>query len=215
MSFYARRPSQLLGQLTADLFMIAWIVLWWIAGRAASVRSMRSPPPPARPPRRPGSCPTRSGARRPGRPGARPRSELRKPIDDAAGSLQSVITATDQQVATIERRPAARLAGVLHPGLILLVIWLPARVRFFRRARAAQRFLDAQADLDLFALRAMAAQPMHLLAKISDDPVQRWRQGDRQVINSLAALELRRSGLATTGLLRSRVAALPHPRMNP
>ena len=27
MSFYARRPSRLLGQLTADLFMIAWVVL--------------------------------------------------------------------------------------------------------------------------------------------------------------------------------------------
>ena len=81
------------------------------------------------------------------------------------------------------------------PVLILVVIWLPARIRFFLRARAAQRFLDAQADLDLFALRAMVAQPMHVIAKISDDPVAAWRRNDRQVINALAAVELRRSGL--------------------
>ena len=83
----------------------------------------------------------------------------------------------------------------LIPVLIVLLIWLPARIRFFLRARAARRFLDAQADLDLFALRAMVAQPMHVIARISDDPVAAWRRGDRDVIRALAAIELRQSGL--------------------
>jgi hypothetical protein len=197
MSFYARRPSLLLGQLTADLFMIAWVVVWWIAGRGTerTVNSVAAPARSTGDAARQLSDQVRQAADQASRvPGLG--SELRKPFDDAAGSLQGVITATDQQVASIER--TASLLGwlvFLIPVLGLLVIWLPARIRFFLRARAAQRFLDAQADLDLFALRAMVAQPMHVIAKISDDPVAAWRQGDRQVINALAAVELRRSGL--------------------
>jgi hypothetical protein len=112
------------------------------------------------------------------------------------GSLQSIIDAADDQVAAVER--AASLLGwlvFLIPVVLLLVLWLPARIRFFLRARAAQRFLDADADLDLFALRAMVGQPMHVIAAISDDPVAAWRRGDREVIRALAGIELRRTGL--------------------
>ena len=107
---------------------------------------------------------------------------MRKPFDEAAGSLVDVIAAADEQVEAIER--AGLLLGWLVfviPVVILRVVWLPARIRFFLRARAAQRFLHAQADLDLFALRAMAAQPLHVIARISDDPVAAWRRGDREV----------------------------------
>ena len=52
------------------------------------------------------------------------------------------------------------------------------------------------ADLDLFALRALSHQPLHVLAKISDDPAGAWREGDRSVIARLADLELRDCGLA-------------------
>jgi hypothetical protein len=64
-------------------------------------------------------------------------------------------------------------------------------------------FLDTLADLDLFALRAMAAQPLYVLAEISDDPVTAWRSGDREVINKLAELELRRDGLRLPDTLRA------------
>jgi hypothetical protein len=36
---------------------------------------------------------------------------------------------------------------------------------------------------------------MHKLAKISDDPVTAWREGDTAVITRLADLELRSTGL--------------------
>jgi hypothetical protein len=81
------------------------------------------------------------------------------------------------------------------PVLFAVLIWVPRRIRFARRARAAQKFIDNAADLDLFALRAMANQPMHKLAKISDDPVTAWRDGDAEVIAQLAGLELRTTGL--------------------
>lgn len=197
MSFYARRPWRLLGQVTADLFMIGWIVLWWFAGRATerTVNAIATPARSTGEAARSLSDQVRSAADQAGRvPGLG--GDLRRPFDEAAGSLQGVIAAADQQVISIER--TGWLLGwlvFLIPVLVLLIIWLPARIRFFLRARAAQRFLDAQADLDLFALRAMVAQPMHVIAKISDDPVAAWRRGDREVINALAEVELRRSGL--------------------
>ena len=51
------------------------------------------------------------------------------------------------------------------PVLFALLIWFPRRLSFIRRATAAQKFIDNAADLDLFALRAMANQPMHKLAR--------------------------------------------------
>jgi hypothetical protein len=68
-------------------------------------------------------------------------------------------------------------------------------VRFARRAGAARRLVDAAPHLDLFALRAMAHQPMHVLARISDDPAGAWRRGDRDVIRALATRELASVGL--------------------
>jgi hypothetical protein len=81
------------------------------------------------------------------------------------------------------------------PVAMVVALWLPRRVRFYRQAKASQAFLDSTADLDLFALRAMASQPLYVLAAVSDDPVKAWRSGDRRVIDELAALELRRNGL--------------------
>ncbi len=83
----------------------------------------------------------------------------------------------------------------LVPVTVVLLWWLPRRIRFMVRARADQRFLDSNADLSLFALRAMTSQPLHVLAKISGDPVTAWRSGDARVINRLAEVELLRSGL--------------------
>ena len=84
-----------------------------------------------------------------------------------------------------------------------MAFWLPRRIRFYRQARASQVFLDALPDLDLFALRAMAAQPLYVLAEISDDPVTAWRSGDRAVINQLAEIELKRNGLRMPDTLRA------------
>jgi hypothetical protein len=41
----------------------------------------------------------------------------------------------------------------------------------------------------------MVGQPLHVIAKISDDPMGAWRPGDQEVIAALVAAELRRSGL--------------------
>jgi hypothetical protein len=49
----------------------------------------------------------------------------------------------------------------------------------------------------------MAAQPLYVLAEISDDPVKAWLARDREVINKLAELELKRDGLSIPDTLRA------------
>jgi hypothetical protein len=122
--------------------------------------------------------------------------QLRAPVDGAANAAARLAEAGREQAHAVEQL-AYLLAGVTIalPVLFALLIWVPRRIRFARRAKAAQQFIDNAADLDLFALRAMANQPMQRLAKISDDPVTAWREGDSTVIARLADLELRSSGL--------------------
>lgn len=129
--------------------------------------------------------------------------QLRSPVDGAAAAAGKLAEAGRDQAHAVEQL-AYVLAGVTIglPVLLVLLIWLPPRIRFSRRARAAQKFIDSDADLQLFALRAMANQPMHKLAKISDDPVTAWREGDAAVIGQLANLELRSTGLRAPAQLQ-------------
>jgi hypothetical protein len=122
--------------------------------------------------------------------------QLRAPIDGAASAAARLAEAGRDQAHAVEQL-AYLLAGMTIglPVLFAVLIWLPRRIRFSRRATAAQKFIDNAADLDLFALRAMANQPMQRLAKVCDDPVTAWREGDSAVIAQLADLELRSSGL--------------------
>lgn len=118
------------------------------------------------------------------------------PFREVAGVGTSIEDAGTQLVAAVTH--LATVLGwvtALVPILIVGSIWALLRGRFVRRASAAQRFIDSAADLDLFALRAMATQPMRKLALISDDPSGQWRKGDPDTIRALALLELKDSGL--------------------
>jgi len=197
MGVYAARPARMIRQLLSDLFVVGWAVGWGVV--AVLVRQAVAVL--ATPAREAARTATRlaadftdaatESAKVPG-----VGDQLRRPFDSAAATLGTVIAAANQQVETIDR--LALLIGWLVfaiPVAVVIAFWLPRRVRFYRQARAAQHFIDSSADLDLFALRAMATQPMHVLAAVSDDPVAAWRTGDRAVINELAELELEHSGL--------------------
>ena len=197
MRIYAQRRGQLAGQVAGDVAVLVWTMVWAVVAFAVSgaVAALAGP---ARETARTardlagqfGDAATQA-AQVPGLG-----EQLRQPFDAASGSLGDLVATADRQAATIER--LATVSGWLVFGIpvaTVLLVWLPRRVRFVRRARAAQRFIDGAPDLDLFALRAMANQPMHVLAAISDDPVRAWRSGDRQVIDALAAVELRQTGL--------------------
>lgn len=118
------------------------------------------------------------------------------PFDKAAAASTSLAEAGRAEVRAVERLAFwLGLVIALIPILVVSVRYLPARVRFVREATAGQRFIDAQADEELFALRAMAHQPLHVLARISHDPVGAWRHGDRRTTRALAALEMCSVGL--------------------
>ena len=118
------------------------------------------------------------------------------PFRSAAGVGSELEQVGNDLVSAVERLALVlAVTTALVPVLIVGLVWLVLRLRFVRRASAAQRFIDAAPDLDLFALRAMANQPMPRLAKVSEDPAGAWRRGDPDVIHALALLELRECGL--------------------
>ncbi len=84
------------------------------------------------------------------------------------------------------------------PILVVVAIWVWRRARFWRLARVTAALVDADADLDLFALRALVHQPVHRLARISADPAEAWRRREPAVLRQLAELELGSAGLAVS-----------------
>jgi hypothetical protein len=127
--------------------------------------------------------------------------EVAGPFDQMSSASEALAAAGRSQV-TVAHRVAWTLgiSVAAIPILTVGVFYLPRRWRFAREATAATRFVDAAEDLDLFALRALARQPMHALAKISDDPAGAWRARDPEIVTALAALELRDCGLSISAL---------------
>lgn len=118
------------------------------------------------------------------------------PFDSAAAASDSLAGAGTASVRAVQRLAFwLGLAVAVIPILWLGQKYLPGRVRFVVDSTAAQRLMDGSPDLELFALRAMTTQPLHVLARVSADPAGAWRRGDQDVITALAALELRASGL--------------------
>jgi hypothetical protein len=118
------------------------------------------------------------------------------PFDKASAASAALAGAGRDEVAAVERLSWVLGTSIgLIPILVVLAFYLPGRWRFIREATAGARFVDASADLDLFSLRALAKQPMHVLAKVHDDPAGAWRARDADVVRALAELELREFGL--------------------
>jgi hypothetical protein len=134
--------------------------------------------------------------------------QVRAPFDGAGGAAEQIALAGEAQVHAVQSLAFwLGLAVGAIPVLIVVAIYVPLRWRFVREATACRRFADSTGDLDLFALRAMAHQPLHRLARISDDPAGSWRRGDTRVVRELAALELRDAGLAVPDLSRREGAS--------
>jgi hypothetical protein len=119
--------------------------------------------------------------------------DLQGPFGRLAGVGQTLADAgaTQQQVV----HQLALWLGVLVaavPVAALLVAWLPRRVGWMREAGAASRLRLAGADLELFALRAVANRPLRELRRVTPDPAGALRAGEYE---ALADLELRALGL--------------------
>ena len=122
--------------------------------------------------------------------------ELTAPFDQAAAAARSLAEAgQNQQDQVGDLALALALLTLVFPLALVLLGWLPLRLRWIRRASAASALRAAPAGRDLLALRALANQPLRQLTRIDPDVAQAWRLGDESTVDALAALELRRLGL--------------------
>jgi hypothetical protein len=90
--------------------------------------------------------------------------------------------------------PAGWLVA-LGPVLVVLAFWLPARLRFARRAGMSAELSTVPAGEELLALRALTNRPLHELRSVAEDPLGAWRSGDPDAVRALAALELAAAGV--------------------
>lgn len=197
MKLYADTPARATRQVLADVLFLLWLLMWVMAGNAVHDATLELAGP--------------------GRQTQESATSLAESMQDAGDALDDVPIVGDSARAPFDQAAEAsgaladagqaeveaveglafwlRLAVTLIPILVIGALFVPVRWRFVREATAGQRFVDAEADLQLFALRAMSNQPMHQLARVSADPVGAWQRGDRDVVHALAKLEMRSVGL--------------------
>ncbi|MGL5825995.1 MAG: hypothetical protein ACRCYU_14465 [Nocardioides sp.] len=202
MKFYADLPLRRSRQIIGDLMLVGWVTLWIKMAYVIHAVTLKL------------------GAV--GQLTDRSATALAKQMEAAGGAMDQVPVVGDRASAPFGKAADAsdnlaeagraqvqavdELAfwlGLITACIPILIVgggYLYLRWRFVRAATAGRKFVDSSADVDLFALRAMANQPLHVLARISDDPAGAWRGRDGPVIARLADLELRESGLR------------PHPR---
>ena len=197
MKLYADAPARRTRQVTGDVLLVVWVAMWAWVGHAVHDATMLLA--------RPGAEITDAGNGLADKlydagsvAGDTPivGDQLASPFHGAGDAAQQMASAGTSQVHAVEQLATWLGWSVgLVPILVVLAVSVPLRWRFVREATAGQRFVDAAEDLDLFALRALARQPMHELARISDDPAGAWRRGDAEVVHRLAVLELGDVGL--------------------
>jgi hypothetical protein len=197
MTFYSDIPARRTRQLAGDIWLVAWSILWiWAALRLHDL-VMNLAGPGIAIADGVGELAVNLEAARDSVGGVPLVGEALAAPFSGMGAAAASIAAAGQA----EADAVTLLARFLSISLAVLAIasfaaiWVPIRISFVRKATAARRFVDAAEDLDLFELRALARQPLHVLARISDDPAGAWRRGDQPVIQALGALELREEGL--------------------
>jgi hypothetical protein len=122
--------------------------------------------------------------------------ELTTPFNKAAEAANSLADAGRQQQEVVDNLALAMaLLIIAMPLALVLFLWLPARLRWMRRAAVAAAVRNEPAGQDLLALRALASRPLNELAKLGPDIAQSWRNGDAAAVQALAALELKDLGL--------------------
>ena len=197
MKLYADSSSRFARQLVADALFVCWVLAWVAIGNAVHDGTMALAEPGERIEASAtslGDSMTEAGDFLAVVPligdGAA------TPFDKASDASDSLAAAGRAEVEAVER--LAFWLGVTIAVIPILVVggfYVPGRVRYVRTATAGQRFVDSAADDELFALRAMTSQPLHVLARVTDDPVGALRRGDTEVVRALAALEMRTVGL--------------------
>jgi hypothetical protein len=121
---------------------------------------------------------------------------IRVPFDgasEAGAALEAAGQSQQQAVAQLATGLGVGIAAV--PIITILVLWLVPRLKFARKASRAKAISQAEAGIDLLALRALATQKISALSTVSPDAMAAWRRGDESVMRALAQLELKAAGV--------------------
>ena len=198
MKLYADTSARFTAQLVTDVLFVCWILTWvWIGNIVHDGTMELAGPGYQITDSATGLADSMKGARDALSDLPVVGDSAAAPFDRASDASESLAEAGRAEVQAVEQLAFwLGLSIALIPILVVGLRYLPARLRFVRNAAAAQRLVDGPADLEVFALRAIVHQPLHVLARISDDPMTALRERDRDVIARLADLELRESGLS-------------------
>jgi hypothetical protein len=194
VKLYAETGGLRARQLLGDLAVLAWTAAWVAAGLALYRLVEKLAVPGARV-EQAGTSFAGDVAEIQQKVGRLPvvGGQLQDPFGRLAGVGRTLAEAgvTQQEVV----RQLALWLGVVVaavPVIALLLVWLPRRVSWAREAGAASRLRLDGADLELFAIRAVANRSLRELHRVSPDPAGDLRAGNYQ---ALADLELRALGL--------------------
>ena len=194
MKLYAETSGLRTRQLVGDLAVLAWTAAWVAAGVALNRLVEKLAVPGERVEQAGGSF-AGDIAEIQQKVGRLPvvGGELQDPFGRLAGVGRTLADAGATQQEVVHQ--LALWLGVVVavvPIVALLLVWLPGRVSWAREAGAASRLRMDGADLELFAIRAVANRPLRDLHRVTPDPAGDLRAGEYQ---ALADLELRALGL--------------------
>ncbi|HEX6678098.1 MAG TPA: hypothetical protein VF486_24160 [Actinomycetes bacterium] len=197
MKLYAEQAPLRLRQVALDLLVAAWVAGWGWLG-VAVYRLVDKLAGPGRAVEQAGNDFASNMGTVRDKVGRVPLvgEELRAPFGRLGGVGQTLAGAAHGQQQVVHQ--LAWWLGVLLaavPIVMVLLLWLPPRLRWAREAAAAARLRDDNADLHLFALRAVARRPLRQLRLVTDDPAGALAAGR---YDALAALELQALGLRAT-----------------
>jgi hypothetical protein len=196
MKLYADTAARRTRQLTGDLLVAGWIVLWIGLALELRERLLRL--------RGPGEALERAGSSFSGALGDAGDRIGGLPVvgDDVSGALRRAGGAGDQVAeAGRSQQHAVDQLALWLPLLMLLLAagivlarWLPGRLTWAREATAT-RALSGPEATEVYAVRALARRSMTELATLPAATVTRWKAGDPAATAALAELELRSLGL--------------------
>ena len=194
MKLYAETPGLRTRQLVGDLAVLAWMAAWVAAG-VALYRLVEKLAVPGARVEQAGSSFAGDIAEIQQKVGRLPvvGGELQDPFGRLAGVGRTLAAAgVTQQEVVHQLSLWLGVVVAVVPIVVLLLVWLPRRVSWAREAGAASRLRMDGADLELFAIRAVANRPLRDLHRVTPDPAGDLRAGEYQ---ALADLELRALGL--------------------
>lgn len=195
MKIYAERPLWRTRQIAGDLMVVVWIALWIRIGLGVDSLINRL--------QAPGRFFESAGNDFASNFDSIAErvvdiplvgDEVQAPFSAVAGAGRSFADAAQSQQEIVHT--IAVTLGILFaliPIALVLIQYAPSRLRWIREASAASKLRIDAADLELFAIRAVATRPLYELQRACPDPAAALAARD---FGALAELELGALGLA-------------------